>query len=686
MCQKISSFLINLGLFLALILPFWALPIWDIGQWHRTEGVMFGLVCAGLVCALGICLLPAAEIKALWRHPFVWGVMMMWLLPGLSGLWQPDPLRSWFGVPSYGQGGGYWLAGMMIILAARKFLWQNGVVVARKWILLILFIIALTAYLTLLPPLPDLQPYVFPDYLTFMAVSVYLCWLIWPVGHVTSHRSGFLQRGGLGRYLLLGLFITLLLVSQNKTVQLGLLIGIPVFILIWRVWRRQAWILSLCAALTLPIAVPIALYLIVGTGADLPFSHQAVTSGYWDYTLWDRGKLIDLALTAMTDNPYLHLWGQGWGQYPSYIASYLPLSGVALASSEASPNWSAASWMHFHSHSSFIEAWLAGGICLGLIAVYLPVSLVRNVREFVQQQNGQRLALWGLGVILLALTGSSWFEMPISFGISCVLFGFVTALLKKSEVQSVLSQGQALTWRAAALCLAGILCFSIFFQGNMIHKDIQIADLAVTSPPSCQLPFQDQLQGGSRSIFQTLQWQTELLDMAAEGGALSSVTRSNYYQAILSSLCAMRSTFDQSQLSPRLAVASLTLRADILLNEDLHAEFPEDQPDLKILRDHWRQDLLKTVTAFPMRGDLAIGYLTWRILARDYQAVQHYARGRLKQMPEDPVANWFLGTILLQTEADIQIGLSYLRKAYHYGIERFLTLDPEIRQMIVELS
>ena len=685
MCQKMSSFLINMGLFLALSLPFWALPIWDIGQWHRTEGVMLGLGGAGLICALGLCLIPVAGIKALCHHPLIWVVSAMWFIPGLSGLWQPDPLRSWFGVPSYGQGGWFWLAGMMVILAARWSLWQGGMRRARKWILWGAIVVAGTTYLTLIPPSPNLQPYKFPDYLAFMGVGIYFCWMIWPVDQSKSHKLGAVWGIDIGRYVLLGLFAIILLLSQNKTVQLGLLIGTPVFILIWWVWQRQAWGLSICAALTLPICLPVALYLIVGTGADLPFSHQAVTSGYWDYTLWDRGKLIDLALTAMENNPSLHLLGQGWGQYPSYIASYLPLSGVALASSEASPNWSAASWMHFHSHNSFIEAWLAGGIGLGFLALYLPVSLVSGIQKFVQQQTSQQLYFWAFGVVLLALIGSSWFEMPVSFGLSCVIFGFVTALLKKGDQQSVSSKRQITMWRSGAICLTGILCLSLLFQGYMVQKNMKMAELGAAFPTRCQLPFADQLQGGSRSIFQTLLWRTALLQTDPDKADLSPDMRAYYYHALLSSLCAMRDQFEQPQISPRLAVASLTLRADIILNDALRAEFPKDLPHLRVLQENWRQDLLKTVTAFPMRGDLAIGYLTWRILARDYQAVQNYAQIRLADMPEDPVAHWFLGTILLQTEADVQIGLRALRKAYQYGIERFLTLDPEIRQMIVQI-
>jgi hypothetical protein len=93
----------------------------------------------------------------------------------------------------------------------------------------------------------------------------------------------------------------------------------------------------------------------------------------------------------------------------------------------------------------------------------------------------------------------------------------------------------------------------------------------------------------------------------------------------------------------------------------------------------WEDELTQWLNAHPARVDLAVPFLLYAFLNQKEAQMNRLAVRLYAHNPHDPVALWFTGLSMTGHAQEAQEGLSRMRLALTYGIERFMPIDPDIK-------
>ena len=669
--------LLAAGVGSGLALPLLTLPPFQFGLWERTEPVLAGLCFSAALATAGLALLSSDRRGAATRHPVIVVLLLLAVWPCVAAPWRDAPWLTWFGTPSLGEGSASWLS-LALLSAAVRALWcnPNG---RRTRISSFWACSAITALMTLLSGARPFgfawSLYVFPDYLAFVA-PVPLALALALYGDLT--RRDWLLVLGCGSTV----GLAALWLSDNTTVQVLTAVSCIVICGAVIMQRRTAMVVVGSAAVLMPVAFAAAVWFLSGSdtlaSSDIPAGKHV-----GGYSLWDRGQLIRLAAAAAGAEPIAWVFGHGWGALPQLLAVHLPIDGITLAQPDnLQPNWTAVTWLHFHSHSAWVEGWIAGGLGVAILALGLPLALL--VRPSVDDRRISRCLTVG-SCLALASLGVAWFQLPATLGLTGLWLGAASARIAEgdgfaSRRKANLAVQGMIGLAALALAWTAWSTVDTARQAEEIRSS-QTAEAPPSVPP-CTLPMDDRGRGGEHGILLALLQVSEIRRAVEEGEPPDT----NAWDWADRHLCGLHRAIMNGSIPPRMAVAGITLRGDLAVTALQEHQGAVLVDKLGPVTNGWEPALERVLSRFPDRADLAIGYFTWLLARGDFAEAERYARHRLAIAEHDPVALWFGGTALLSRAAPDAEALDWLNLALDAGVLRFVPIDAATQAAVREAS
>lgn len=622
------------------------------GQWPQSEPVVAALFLAGALCWCGLLAAAAnrpARGAAVLTSPVVLAPLLLALWTGLVSPFQAVPMMTWFGFPNLGEGVLWWLsvagmtAGALIVKPVRR--------LTRPLLLLGLGLMAVYAALTLLFGKGSAYaPYWFPDYLAFAAlflVPAAACWTRW-----RSHLAVGAAVCAAG---------VLLVLSNNMTAWGATIgVGLPSAALAWFLQGRR-WpgpnrlrAMAIAGVAMVPLVVTAA---VLATGDYLEVE-----------TNWDRARLLDLVGIGFADRPERLVTGFGWGQVSDLLARYLLLEEVSLAHDGAwSPNWAAATWVHWHTHNQFADALVAGGmVALGLFVLVTVAPVVASP--------ARRLPLSVLCCAAFAATASTWFQMPGTLAVMAV----GTAGLARARVSPVRHLAHPGLARPLAAICAAVLTLGVVAQAELAIRAeavrrIPLSDLARRAD-TCPDLLRDHGRGGIHLGDQYLERTNRLVRAARESSETDASTVTlDTLKGLRAVACAADRWRSEDGSSLRLALSSVLALGEL-------AFLPPPAAELVVqagLLTDWEDRLSAFLDRAPGRIDVSAPYYGWLLGLDREAAALAFAESRLAQAPSDSVAMWYSGIVLLGDPDRAEYGMRRLRRALDLGVEGIILVRPE---------
>jgi len=622
------------------------------GQWPQSEPVVAALFLAGVLCWAGLMAMAVdrpARCASVLSSPVVLAPLLLALWTGLMSPFHAVPMMTWFGFPNLGEGVLWWLAvaGMAAAALVLKPLRRT----TRPLLLLGLGLMAVYAALTLMFGKGSAYaPYWFPDYLAFAALFLIPATVGWARWRSPVQIGMAAIAAGV-----------LLFLSNNMTAWGAALgVGLPLAAPVWLLQRRQ-WP---AASRVRPLAIAgVALVPLLVTAAVL------ATGDYLEVeTNWDRARLLDLVGIGLSDRPGGLVTGFGWGQVSDLLARYLLLDEVRLAQDGAwSPNWAAATWVHWHTHNQFADSLLAGGI------VALGAFMFVTVAPVLAAPAG-RLPLAVLSCAAFAATAGTWFQMPGTLAVMAV----GTAGLARVPPAS----GHRLASPGAIRALAAV-CTLALSLGLVVQAELAVRAESVrltplrelaSRPDACPDLLRDWGRGGIHLGDQYLERTNRIVRTARESdGADHSPVTLDEMRALGAVACAADRWRREDGDSLRLALSSV-----LAMGELAFLPPPAEEQAVQVgLLDDWEGRLAAFLDRAPERVDVSAPFYGW-LLGRDQEdTALAFAERRLAEHPLDSVAMWYSGIVLLGRPDRAENGIRRLRRALDLGVEGVILVRPE---------
>jgi low affinity Fe/Cu permease len=645
--SSIGLFAVRAATILAPFAIFLALPPFYISIWVQVEGTMPWLHTIAALAALGCAALAAIgdpRARAALRHPLV-------LIPaglfGLAVVLLPAttlPALSLLGAPEHGFGALAFLDLAALTAAAfvalsdstwkRVALGVTFVTVAGAFILDALFRAKATW-----------APFFFGDYLAFYAVLVFAI-----LGVLLGRRPFAFAAASL-------LCLFLVVLSSNKGAILavgGASVLLPFF---WRDGPRRT---AVFFSLLMPFIVGGAIVLV---GSTFPEDQRGVLNAVTGFgslpvllvdswaSLWSRAMLVVVASYSFFDEPWRLLTGFGWGHYnESLLANLLVVQGrLHEYIGPSHVYWDAIRRADFHSHNQYFEALLSSGIAgAGLFLAYGVAGVIYAPIE------RRRLALFV--VLTLVTLQSFWFQMPHTVPVMAiamaVLVGAPPMVRAERRWDYIAVAG------ASACCL--VLIVGAFVAGyvsrNISAERAEIDRIAQSGAGS----FKRHAAAGLREIYDAA-----LIQQAF------GLARDNSDQDATTVL--------QAYLAPSIGgEGPKTLKFSISVANALSGLFFAD-PDfiarIGVTERDFRRSIEHVIRLAPRRADITIPYFNFLLAAgREGEALE-LANIILARRPDDAVALWFSGIVLLGREATGVAGMRNLRRSLAFGVRNLMPID-----------
>ena len=693
-----------------------------IGIWVQAEALMVG---QWLLAGIGIILLAfwprLVGLQGLF-HPYA---MIAFMLAGWSILVSPliaDPIRSWAGAPETGEGAlAYGMIGVLAGLAASLRL------VGGSLILPIIANIIVAAYCGLIfvfaEPYSPWSPYWFTDYIAFPALFAMVLFLF-------LHFIPYYWR--LVAALLF--FLTLIVISTNHggvVLTVGLGVG-GVLLLRFDGSSRLPSVLERYAPLMVLASVAFATIMIWILGrTDLVFGPNGLENlEVQKNSLQSRGRLLELGLVALFDDPFAFIFGYGWGSFDVLMGKHLILEDIKLFADtmlSKPTNWDAINRRHFNTHQTFLDATLSSGFIGGI--AYLGLFLVPALYAPLRYRVAVSLFMAGAAG-LQAL----WFQFPATFptmALAAVLLcdhkagiwdgmwrsqGVIT--LKPRFVQFLTVDWLYMrVWlMRMILCLVALLFF--ITAGMSYHRARAVEDLrriingdetarAEFLVQECKTLFPVRGWGGAHfsSVYQTLlnviinhvaalqnqeaasyANQTSYADssyvirreLVLKKGASKRTDLIETDYALLAAFNCASKNWAQEGGQIRLGLISSAVRSELAYNLAVDRT---RVPVAEMLAD-WPEMLLNLLDYMPKRSDLTIPYLRWLLTENREAEMAAFAEQLLVRKPTDAVGLWFSGLALLQDDRTMVEASRRMRLALDSGLKQLMEIEPEWEQQL----
>ncbi|WP_155976380.1 O-antigen ligase family protein [Novispirillum itersonii] len=640
--------LLVFGLFLASNLIWLAHPVFFLGAWGETQPMVIGLWCGAALCLAGLTGLSVKSRLARRSvgHPMVLAfcAIAAWSVVALP--FSENPWRSVFGVAQTGQGVLWYVAFAACIAAAIVVQSFPGVWCRLIWASavssLVAAILALLKRIDLVPELNDPPFSLLPRFLQFNEYLAYPA-----LGLTIAACVLWLQKKPRSALLLAGCCVVIALAGRNRSqwLSLPLLLAVCWWGRHWLQdhWRRWfSW--GVVAAGSLLPTLGIALF-----GAQL----AGVA-----HTLWSRSVIFEILLPPLLTEGTPLLVGRGWGAVPEQMAQHLASADIHLYGSE----WGGVERDIFHSHNAILEALVSVGLPGACLAVLLPVGLLLS---------GGYARRWIAVAFVLSwgVLDSLWFMIPASLPFIAIGCGAVIGRPRAvgGDLRWLLSCPKKLLLGAGAfvsVLLVAAACASL--ASSWQENELRHALLDREAP-----------------------YPATVLDIRQDGRGSAAVLTEAMAQAEMTAEKAER--FRQAQQWFGGQAENYQMPSGLLTSVSLlsaQAFLPPEHPlawaDEEGLALIWEARLRSFLRVAPQRIDVLSPYFNW-LLARKKEA-------RLVEMvtyvkafePSHPVLVWFEGILLLQDRDPRQqaTGLVLMRQAVQAGLERFMPLAPEVKQVL----
>lgn len=419
---------------------------------------------------------------------------------------------------------------------------------------------------------------------------------------------------------------------------------------------------------------------------DFILIEQKTIEGLYN-SLASRHLLINIVSDAITHDPVLLFFGQGFGTYTDSFIAHLPVDWVTLrddarfweqddALAISSGHWDAILRVDFHSHNFLADHLLYAGI-VGMVLIITffiwPIVIVRR----------EDLATTAAGSLAIFLLATVWF-MPITIvgGL-----GLWLGLTPARRIRVPWRPPSAIP-RAALSTVGGLLLLMAIwlmeFSDKAYHfgppmvAPIRLAETpsatGLRQPENCPDSLNDFGSGGVH-----LAHRLDTMTRAIKSGILNhDVIEEPVREAYQGLICASLETIASGNASLQLKTAFLRTLGDLAFVPRLG----EIRTLFTTIRESWPNVVSGFLDAAPRRADLASAYLLYLLAEQDTTTFNAMARQMYDISRETPVAQWFYGIRLLDG-TDPDGGIALMRRALEAGVERFLPVDRNLKADIL---
>lgn len=659
--SSVGDALLWLSLAGALFIVFGAVaPFNRIGIWLQSEPVITGRLLAASIGAIGILVLVVARRDGILdslRHPLVL-LVLAWAAWGLVTLpFATSPLLSAFGSPELGEGV---LAQLSLALFIAAFLHARRDDRARRVFgLLALVAIALTAFMTLSQS-AAWMPFYFKDFLAFYGIYFWVIARTW----FERQTAWTILGAALGA-------VAILAAADNRTAWVAAILAASLCGALYLAVRRfgpdRTRSLAALAVAALPVAITLAIV------AGPRFGLATPDQGSAAMTVVSRAILIDVVTEAIRADPSIALTGAGWGHFTELLLGYMPGAGVNVDLHPLGQGyfWDATWRGDFHSHNAFVEALVGGGVP-GLL---FALAFVAAIPFFAAPRH--RILAAGLAAYL-AVLGTAWFEMPTSLPMLAMALAGVAADPTPSPDSGRERAYRRLTAPLVALAgvsiAATVVSLTLAVDGRR-EAEINLNGSDDRGQASCAPVLRDYGRGPAHFSW-LLRHQIENLVARLRQGE----TVEPWMVARVARYLCVADARGASDRSRRLAVDRVLVRSEIA--------FAPIPPALAGFRDGalagWPDAVTTVLARAPARTDLLAPYFFWLLDKGEEREILRLTDRILGRRPNDAVALWFSGVVLLDAPATQALGLARLKSALAARIERVFPVADDLKRRILK--
>ncbi len=670
-----------------LLTPLLGLPPTRFGFYPQLgmiiPSVWFLGGCAGLWSCFILRKNPYLALR-IFKMPVVWGPLALAILTLTLSIFHPLPLRDWVGACQVPEG--------ILTLLTVGFMSFTAVVVyyMNRYNKLILSVAALVliilSVLTIIGApnsfIEDLKgwawaPLYFDDYLIFVMMGT--------LGIYLALRSKF-------RHTLIWDTISILVLGvlfgfiQNSTLKgAGIIsVGVCLGMVVLAKSQSKHW-KRICLAL-----IPMGLMLGITLGLIFYDELQSYLSIPFYSTLESRTNLIRAVYVNFTNLPFnisslTELFvGKGWGSFGDAVTSNLFLiEKVALYKTGTfDPSWEFISRDLMHSHNSLSEIFNALGL-FGVFALFgINIALFQSIR--------QDSFIGGLFYLVMILVlGLLWFQLPNTIPFTVLGGAF---LLRRSVFpfkggdQLILGKkGNRYISFGMQIVSILMICWSIFYGilDSQMHEKLALRperSLFLTMQNYLESPFipYEALIGGSRQTGYARSVTYEFVR------AIRQSPKEDYKPAMEASLAIAHDlikNFPRGGNANAFTVAN-NIYGEMAVSPETKAYFFQSLEPFQ----NWKLAAQALIKFVPSRTDILIPYLSMLMERGQENEVLDLSDKILKKDPENSLALWYKGGVLLGRERTFQAGVCALQESLHLGIERFMPVPKSEKEKIMSLN
>lgn len=623
-----------LALVLGLLLPLASLPPFALGYWEKAEPLVVGLHGIAALAAFALAWAAArapAVIAECWRHPVVLVPLALALWSAAVAPFTEMPWLSLTGAPQSGYGALWQLDTALLIAAAR--LVRGDAVLWRRLGYLACGVVTVVAALKAFDWAWERRG----GRHLLVWVASYYGWLglALPVAVALSGQS---RRRTVA---LLALGLVAMAASRSMAALLGLLVGMAVAALMARrADGRRIGAAAVLVALAVPSLV-IAFVPQVRAVASLADRHSLLVMLWAEMSAWPAGRWLT---------------GLGWGRTQDVFHRHLQDSGMRLWDD----SWIFMSSDYFNSHNGLSEALLSAGTPGLLLWLAWPLALATTAAPSRRPWAAGFAVAWSVLSVL-------WFPLALSVPLTAMAAAAVLPELEEGRAEAR-GRWPALPLAAAGAALAALA--GLLFQHGLAVSAVR-ADLAgwVAAPR----PIPADPRGGDLMAAEVIRDGFNALEKVPEAERARTLPAARMMAEYLT----RRIPETRSVLLP---VTGLSLMAQVHVAQTL-AWAGDDLVPRALTWGEWLDHAWRLA---PGRSDLAIALFSQLAVHGRSDVLDLGVRRVLQHDPRDPVGLYFAGLLAVQQPdpATKQAGIDLLRASVDAGIERFMPLDPWLRDFL----
>src|SRR3989338_7769879 len=597
----------------SLMCAFWALPGLHFGVWVDTQGPQVWLFgCSGFLGLLLVFLKKDQnqEIQLLLTNISPLSPLFLFqaliIFPLIFIPFHKDSLLSFLGPPNLGIG---ITSSISLLLLIAGILKTNCLqkIYFRMFLLFLSCSYGGFSYLSLGDPVhfSYLAIHDFSSWLSVVCLSLSALSLLQPLSKKLS-------------YLEIMVALILLIISGNKSVQLGYIIASFIYgLLRFRFFSKKGF--GVAILIVLPFVFTTAI-LYVPSETFLP-------------TLYSRSFLLKAALLHLKENPLTFLIGQGYGQFGDIFLQNFTKLGLYFFNNNTYSPRDVLTHLDYNCMNIWVESILSSGILVGIAWFLLPLSLWINLPDFLKKK--------GIFLLIpLIAYDASWFHLPTTIPFLAI---FYSCFIKQHQVNVA-----AISEKAGVL---GIFCL---FSSFLVFKDAHFH--SIESWLTKKFPVSNKNQA-------TLY----------EHQGPSQIYLTFYIQSILDS-------FDPNKPFPSKIYHDILKTCEVIKIQSLEFMIIQmsffkllhfykllPQSDYEIL---WEKTSYALYKKGPHRTDALAPFFLWA-LKQKTKNLKEFLEKILDYNPDDPIALWFYG-MLLKKKKLTDLSQEYLLKAQEKGVKNFM--------------